>query len=274
MPPSARHQVLVLLSMRGTPARLAHGGPAEPRGVVEPREESSRNVEARTRTRVEEAVFRTRQPTPSGAAAAQKTPDVPMHQAASSSSAIVSSGGEHAKRLADPTVEVKFRCLQARDQEAMHNANVELPTAASAASRVGGAISIPTSHAAGGAASSPQVGGSSSHVGVASVNQFEIATHAGVQASSVSFLLFFHFPSGVAPILRPSHSRLLLERLSLDFKLWSALSFTRLTWVLISTAIVVPYISARAHRCTDGGQPTPCRPAFLRFHFLVAEVCF
>ena len=35
MPPSARHQVQVLLSMRGTPARLAHGGPTEPRGVVE-----------------------------------------------------------------------------------------------------------------------------------------------------------------------------------------------------------------------------------------------
>ena len=32
MPPSARHQVQVLLSVRGTPSCLAHGGPAEPRG--------------------------------------------------------------------------------------------------------------------------------------------------------------------------------------------------------------------------------------------------
>ena len=37
MRPSARNQVQVLLSMRGTPARLAHSGPTEPRGVVEPR---------------------------------------------------------------------------------------------------------------------------------------------------------------------------------------------------------------------------------------------
>ena len=106
MPPSARHQVQVLLSMRGTPARLAHGGPAEPRGVVEPtpplvEPSGSRNVEAGPPTRVHQ----TRQATRSRAAAAQTTPDGPMHQAASSSSAIVSSGGEHAKRPADPTVE-------------------------------------------------------------------------------------------------------------------------------------------------------------------------
>ena len=110
MPPTARHQVHVLLSMRGTPARLAHGGPAEARGDVEPppppvEPSGSRNVEAGPPTRVEEAVPQTRQPTPSGAAAAQTTPDVQMHQAASSSSAIVSSGGERAKRPADPTVE-------------------------------------------------------------------------------------------------------------------------------------------------------------------------
>ena len=74
MPPSARHQVQVLLSMRGTPARLAHGGPAELRSVVEPpppiaKPSGSRDVGAGLPTRVEEAVLQTRQPTPSEAAA-------------------------------------------------------------------------------------------------------------------------------------------------------------------------------------------------------------
>ena len=99
MPPSARHQVQVLLSMGGAPGRLAHGGPP----FVEP--SGSRDVEAGPPTRVEEAVPQTRQPTLSGAATAQTPPDVPTHQAAASSSATVSSGGEHAKRPADPTVE-------------------------------------------------------------------------------------------------------------------------------------------------------------------------
>ena len=37
MSPSLRHQIQEFLCMRGTPPRLAHGGPAEaPRGVVEP----------------------------------------------------------------------------------------------------------------------------------------------------------------------------------------------------------------------------------------------
>ena len=111
MPPSARHQVQVLLTMRETPPRLAHGGPAEPRGVVEPppppvEASRSRNVEAGSPTNVEKNAPQTTQVTPSGAAAAQTTtPNVPTHQATSSSSAIVSSGGEHVKCSADHTVE-------------------------------------------------------------------------------------------------------------------------------------------------------------------------
>ena len=111
MPPSARHQVQVLLTMRETPPRLAHGGPAEPRSGVEPppppvEANGSRNVEAGSPTNVEEAAPQTTQITPSGAAAAQTTtPNGPTHQATSSSSAIVSSGGEHVKRSADPIVE-------------------------------------------------------------------------------------------------------------------------------------------------------------------------
>ena len=100
MPPSARHQLQVLFSMRGTPSRLAHGGQAEPRGVVGPppvEPSGSGNVEADSPTFVEEAVHQTTQATPSGAAAEQTaTPNVPMQQA--TSSAIVSSGGEHTKR--------------------------------------------------------------------------------------------------------------------------------------------------------------------------------
>ena len=53
----------------------------------------SRDVEVGQPTRVEEAVPQTRQPTPSGAAAAQTTPDVPTP----SSSAFVSSSGGHAE---------------------------------------------------------------------------------------------------------------------------------------------------------------------------------
>ena len=108
LPPSARHQVHVLLSMRETPSRMAHGRPAEPRSAVEPPAEpsGSRNVEAGSRTNVEETVPQTTQATPSGKVDAQTTtPNVPMHQATSSSSAIVPSGGEHTKRSADPTVE-------------------------------------------------------------------------------------------------------------------------------------------------------------------------
>ena len=218
MPPSARHQVQVLLSMGGAPARLAHGGPAEPRGVVElpppPVEPSgSRDEEAGPPTRVQEAVPQTRQPTPSGAAAAQTPPDVPTNQAAASSSATVSSGGEHAKRPADPTVEEEIPmseilrprgrpitrvlpmpgtaehtegCPGCRGDGYCHNAHCRRRVAERAAS---------ASHA-GGAAS--RVGGaitfqttshaasgaaSSSHVGGVS-NQSQIATHAGVQAQA------------------------------------------------------------------------------------------
>ena len=104
MPPSTRHQVQELLSMRGTPARLAHGGPAEaPRGVVEPPPVAARAGRSQgggvvPPTTVVEAAPQTRT-TPSGAQ------DEAMNQAATSSSAIVSRGGEHAKRPADATIE-------------------------------------------------------------------------------------------------------------------------------------------------------------------------
>ena len=122
MPPSLRHQIQELLRMRGTPARLAHGGPAEaPRGVVEPppqlvevRAASSQDVGASPPTRVAEAGHQTRDTTPSGVAAAHPRPDEAMNQAATSSSTIVSSGGEHAK---GPPSRERFRCLMSRDQE-------------------------------------------------------------------------------------------------------------------------------------------------------------
>ena len=97
--------------MRGTPSRLADGGPAEPWGVVEltpppVKPSASRNVEIGSPTRVEETVPLTTPATPSRAGAElTATPNVPMQQTTSSSSAIVSSGGEHSKRSADPTVE-------------------------------------------------------------------------------------------------------------------------------------------------------------------------
>ena len=118
------------------------------------------------------------------AAAARTTPDGPTHQAASSSSAIVSSRGAFAKRLADPTVEgeipmseikrpgnarysgVHGRMPRGRDG-CYHNAQYKRRAAGRAASashvggpasRVGGAIPIQTSsHAAGSAASSSAV---------------------------------------------------------------------------------------------------------------------
>ena len=118
MPPSSRHQ-------RGTPARLAHGGTAEaPRVVAEPppplvetRAGSPQDAGAVPPTRVAEATPYTRETTPSGAAAAQPTPDEPTNQATTSSSAIVSSGGDHPKRPADPSSRERFRCLKSRDQE-------------------------------------------------------------------------------------------------------------------------------------------------------------
>ena len=67
---------------------------------------SSQDAEAVPATRVTEVVLQTRDMTQSGSAAAQQpTQDESLNQAATSSSAFVSSGGEHAKRLADPTVE-------------------------------------------------------------------------------------------------------------------------------------------------------------------------
>ena len=122
MPPSLRHQIQELLRMRGTPARLANGGPAEaPRGVVEPppqlvevRVASSQDVGASPPTRVAEAGHQTRDATPSGVAATHPRPDEAMNQAATSSSTIVSSGGEHAK---GPPSRERFRCLMSRDQE-------------------------------------------------------------------------------------------------------------------------------------------------------------
>ena len=125
--------------------------PGEPSG--------SRNVEARSPTNVEEAVPQTTQAaTPSGAAAEQTaTPNVPIQQATSSSSAIVSSGGEQTKRSADPTVEGEIPMSEVKRPRGrptrafrqcpvqwstrkdaqgavemvtitVHNANVELPT--------------------------------------------------------------------------------------------------------------------------------------------------
>ena len=179
MPPSARHQVQV---------------PTEPWGVVEPppppvepsgsmwrpghRQESRRPCPKRDN--------RHRQ-------SSGRTNNTRRSNAPSSIS------GEHAKRLADPTLEGRFRCLKSRDQEDVqshafcqcpvhwstkgcrrdgcyHNAQCKRRAAdrAASASRVGGAISIQTtSHAAGGAASSSHVGGVS--------KQIQVATHAEVR---------------------------------------------------------------------------------------------
>ena len=159
MPPSARHQVQVFLSMRGTPSRLAHGGPAEPRGVVEPppppvEPSAPSNVETASPTRVEETVPQTTQATPSGAAAAQTaTPSVRPQQVPVPSCRAVASIPNIPLILPSRR---RFRCLKSRDQEDVqshafcqypvqwstrkdaqnagetvtittHNANVELP---------------------------------------------------------------------------------------------------------------------------------------------------
>ena len=224
MPPNERHQVQVLLSMRGTPSRLAHGGPAEPRDVpVEP--SASRNVETRSPTRVEETVPQTTQATPSGAQTAQTaTPNVPMRQATSSSSAIVSSGGEHAKRSADPPVEGRFRCLKSRNQEDVqshtfcqcpvswstrkdavdagemvtittHNANVELPieqqlhlteeVKTNVELKTVQPVHLTWEGAISIQTTSPAASGAATSSQVGGVsNQIQVATHAGVQAKS------------------------------------------------------------------------------------------
>ena len=112
MPPTSRNQIQELLSMRGTPARLAHGGPAEaPRGVVEPQPPT---VEVRAASSQDVETAPPTDTTPSGAAAAHPRPDEAMNQAATSSSAIVSRGGEHAKRPADPTVEGEIQLSETK----------------------------------------------------------------------------------------------------------------------------------------------------------------
>ena len=94
-PTRAPHQVQALLGMRDTQRVLAHGGFAEA-PPVEARGENSQKVEAVPQTRVEEAVLRTSETSPSGAADTQMTPDKPVDQA-TSSRAIGSIGGKHAK---------------------------------------------------------------------------------------------------------------------------------------------------------------------------------
>ena len=139
--PSSRNQIQELLSLRELPARLAHGAPAEsPWSVVEPHLVAAR---AGSSQDAEVVLPMSETTTPSGAQ--QPTQDEP-------SSAIVSRGGEHVKRLADPTVERKSRdqadagshaCCQClvrqstlrdaqvareMDTTTMHNVYVELPT--------------------------------------------------------------------------------------------------------------------------------------------------
>ena len=107
MPPSARHQGQVLLSMRGTPARLAHGGPAdEPRVLWKNHRHQWNQEGAAHKTWRPGHRQESPKPCPKGEKhQTQPTPNEPMSRATPSSSAIVSSGGEHAKRPADPTVE-------------------------------------------------------------------------------------------------------------------------------------------------------------------------
>ena len=114
----SRHENPVFLSMRGTPPRLARGGSAAaPRGdvetpppTVEAKDRNSKHVEAVLPTRIEEAVPQTSETTLSRTGR-RTTPDKPTDQA-TSSSAIGSSGGEHADKLAEPTVEERIRCLK------------------------------------------------------------------------------------------------------------------------------------------------------------------
>ena len=69
-PTRAPHQVQALLGMRDTQHVLAQGGFAEG-PPVEARGENSQKVEAVPQTRVEEAVLRTSETSPSGAADTQ-----------------------------------------------------------------------------------------------------------------------------------------------------------------------------------------------------------
>ena len=97
--------------MRDTPARSARGGSAEaPQGdvetpppTVEAEERKSQHVEAVPPTRVEAAVPQTSERTTSRTGT-RTTPNKSIDQA-TSSSAIGSSGGEHADKCAEPTVE-------------------------------------------------------------------------------------------------------------------------------------------------------------------------
>ena len=120
MPPSARHQGQVLWSMRGTPSRLAQGGPAEPRGVVEPppppvEPSGSRNVEAGSPKR----------PCPKrhNQHHQEQRPNTQQHQTSQchkphqvpvpSCRAVVSTPNV----LLIPPSRERFRCLKSRDQE-------------------------------------------------------------------------------------------------------------------------------------------------------------
>ena len=144
MPPSARHQVQVLLSMRGTPACLAHGGPAEPRSVVEPpppiaKPSGSRDVGAGLPTRVEEAVLQTRRPHEQH----QTVQRTKQHQVPVPSCRAVE---RLPNDLLIPPSKGRFQCPKSRDQAmpgtveytdgcpggemvaiTTHNTNVELP---------------------------------------------------------------------------------------------------------------------------------------------------
>ena len=100
MLPSSRNQIQELPGMRGTPARLAHKEPAEAPWSAAGSARCGGGPPDKSRGGF---VSQTRDTTPTGAAAAHPTQDEAMDQETTSSSAIMSSGGEHAKRLADPT---------------------------------------------------------------------------------------------------------------------------------------------------------------------------
>ena len=102
----SRQENPVFLSVRDTPARLARGGSAEapqgdvetPPSTVEAKERNSQHVEAVSPTRIEEAVHQTSETT-SPRTGTRTTPNKSIDQA-TSSSAIGSSGGEHADKPA------------------------------------------------------------------------------------------------------------------------------------------------------------------------------
>ena len=95
---TSRHESV--FSMRDPPARMARGGSAEaPPPTVGAKERNSQHVEAVLPTRIEGAVLQTSETT-SSKTGTRTTPDKSRDQA-TSSSAIGSSGGEHADKPAE-----------------------------------------------------------------------------------------------------------------------------------------------------------------------------